>query len=65
MNQLARLPSQARVIHFGAVAASLASAVRDTAAFIFVREAHAFFVVPRAFRHPVSERARRFLRSGE
>jgi hypothetical protein len=65
MNQIARIPSQARLGYLGALLSSLGAAVRDTAAFIFVREAHAFFVAPRAFRYPVSKRAQRFMRGGE
>lgn len=65
MNQTARFPTHSRPASLGAVLSSLAAAARDTAAFIFVREAHAYFVAPRAMRHPVSARAQRFMRSGE
>jgi hypothetical protein len=65
MNQLARQPSDARVIYLGALLSGLAAAVRDTAAFMLIREAHGYFAPPRAFRHPVSKRARRFMRGGE
>jgi hypothetical protein len=65
MNQLARAPSQARVDHVGALLSVLAAAVRDTAAYIVIREAHAFFTSPPALRHPVSQRARRFMRGVE
>jgi hypothetical protein len=65
MNQSARLQPQARLVPLGALLSSLGAAVRDTAAFVFVREAHAFFVTPRAFRYPVSKRAQRFMRGGD
>ncbi len=65
MNQTARFPTQAHPTGLGAILSGLAAAARDTAAFIFVREAHAYFVAPRALRHPVSKRAQRFMRGGE
>lgn len=65
MNNTARLPSSARPFSLGAVLSGLAEALRDTAAFIFVREAHAYFTPPPALRHAVSPRARRFMRGGE
>ena len=65
MNQTARLPSQTRAPYLGSILSSLGTALRDTAAFIFVREAHAYYVAPKALRSPVSKRAQRFMRGGE
>jgi hypothetical protein len=65
MNRTARLPSQARPTGFATLLPNLQAAVRDTAAFIFIREAYTFFAPPPALRYSPSQRAQRFMRSGE
>ena len=64
MNNTARFPSRARPVSNASFATELEVAIRDTAAFIFIREAYKYFAPPAAHREQVSARARRFMRSG-
>lgn len=65
MNHTACLPSHARPTGLGAMLSSLAAAFRESAGFIFNTHTHAFYAPPAALRHPMSQRARRFLRGCE
>lgn len=65
MSQTAHLPSQARPTGIGAILSSVACAFHEAAGFIFTTHAHVFYAPPAALRHPISKRARRFLRGGE
>ena len=65
MNHAARFPAPTRPVGLNAVLSGLGAALRDTAAFVFVREAHAYFAPPPALRQAPTPRARRFMRGGE